>query len=180
MWIFYDNRKRSSQWLDKSKSPKTFPKPKLYQKKVMLTVWWNSEGLIHNHFLNPSETTTAEVYCGELEEMHTKLMKLKPALINRKGPILFHDNVRPHTSQTTVKKLIALRYETLFHPPYSPDLSPTDYHIFKHMDAFMKRKKFSNLENLKSYVMKFFGPNQTSFYENGMEKLLTRWQQCVE
>uniref|UniRef100_A0A0K0EG06 HTH_48 domain-containing protein n=1 Tax=Strongyloides stercoralis TaxID=6248 RepID=A0A0K0EG06_STRER len=179
-WILYDIRKRSSQWLDRSEPPKTFSKPKLYQKKIMLTVWWNFEGLIYHHFLNPGETITAEVYCEELEEMHGKLMKLKPALINRKGPILLHDNARPHISQTTVKKLIALGYETLPHFPYLPDLSLTDYHIFKHMDAFMKGKKFSNLEDLKSNVMEFLLLKDLVFYENRMEKLLTRWQQCVK
>uniref|UniRef100_A0A0K0EMP4 Histone-lysine N-methyltransferase SETMAR n=1 Tax=Strongyloides stercoralis TaxID=6248 RepID=A0A0K0EMP4_STRER len=78
---------------------------------------------------------------------------------------LLHGNARPHTSQTTVKKLIKLRYEALPHSPYSPDLSSTDYHIFKHMDAFIKEKKFSKLKYLKSNVTKFFDSKKPSFYE---------------
>ncbi|XP_036362190.1 histone-lysine N-methyltransferase SETMAR-like [Octopus sinensis] len=37
-WILYDNQKRSAQWLDADEAPQHFPKPKLHQKKVMVTV----------------------------------------------------------------------------------------------------------------------------------------------
>ena len=36
------------------------PKPKLHQKKVMVTVWWSAACLTHYSFLNPSETITSE------------------------------------------------------------------------------------------------------------------------
>ena len=32
-WILYDNRRRSSQWLDHDQAPQPFPRPKLYQKR---------------------------------------------------------------------------------------------------------------------------------------------------
>uniref|UniRef100_A0A0N5BKM6 Histone-lysine N-methyltransferase SETMAR n=1 Tax=Strongyloides papillosus TaxID=174720 RepID=A0A0N5BKM6_STREA len=71
---------------------------------------------------------TAVKYCKEKEEMRKKLSVLKPALVNKRGPILFHDNAKPHVSKTTVQKLKELEYETLPHSPYSANLSPTDYH----------------------------------------------------
>jgi histone-lysine N-methyltransferase SETMAR len=40
--ILYDNRRRSAQWLDKVEAPKYFPKPKMHQKKVTVTLWWSS------------------------------------------------------------------------------------------------------------------------------------------
>ena len=61
--VLYDNWRCSAQWLDTKKAPRHFPKPKLHQKKVMLTVWWCATGLIHYSFLNAGETITAEKYC---------------------------------------------------------------------------------------------------------------------
>ncbi|KOC63507.1 Histone-lysine N-methyltransferase SETMAR [Habropoda laboriosa] len=52
--------------------------------------------------------------------MRKKLFVEQPSLVNRKGPILLHDNARPHVSQFTIRKI----HETLKHPPYSPDVSP--------------------------------------------------------
>ena len=101
----------------------------MHQKKVMVTVWWFKAGLIHHSFLNPGETITAETYCQQIDEMHQKLRQKQPLLVNRKGPILLHDNARPHVSVMTWQKLHELSYETLDHPPNSPDLWPTDYHF---------------------------------------------------
>ena len=45
-------------------------KPNLHQKKVMVTVWWSAASLIHQNFLNPSETITSEKYAQQINEMH--------------------------------------------------------------------------------------------------------------
>lgn len=179
-WILYDNRRRSAQWLDRDQAPQHFPKPNLHQKKVMVTVWWTAAGLIHHSFLNPGETITAEKYCNQIDEMHQKLRQQRPALVNRKGPILLHDNARPHVAQPTLQKLNELGYETLPHPPYSPDLSPTDYHFFKHLDNFLQEKCFKNQDDAKNAFNDFIASRTPEFYATGINKLISRWQKCVD
>lgn len=179
-WILYDNRRRSAQWLDHDEAPKHFPKPKLHQKKVMVTVWWSAAGIIHYNFLNPGETITAEKYCHELDEMHQKLREKQPALVNRRGPILLHDNARPHVSRMTLQKLNELGYETLPHPAYSPDLSPTDYHFFKHLDNFLQEKIFNNQAAAENAFEEFVDSRTPEFYCNGINKLVSCWQKCVD
>lgn len=179
-WILYDNRRRSAQWLDHDEAPKHFPKPKLHQKKVMVTVWWSSAGVIHHNFLNPGETITAEKYCQQIDEMHQKLRRISPALINRKGPILLHDNARPHTSMMTRQKLHDLGYEILDHPPYSPDLSPTDYHFFMHLNNFLRKKCFKNQDDAKNAFNDFIASRTPEFYATGINKLVSRWQKCID
>ena len=95
----------------------------------MVTVWWSAIGVNHYDFLKPNQTITAEIYCNQLADKHVCLQKGRPALVNRRGPILLHDNARPHVARLTVQKLTDLGYETLPHPSYFPDLSPTDYHF---------------------------------------------------
>lgn len=179
-WILYDNRRRSAQWLDSGEAPHHFPKPKLHQKKVMVTVWWSAAGLIHHSFLNPGETITAEKYCQQIDEMHQKFRRMCPRLVNMKGPILLHDNARPHVAQPTLQKLNALGYETLPHPPYSPDLSPTDYHFFKHLDNFLREKCFKNQDDAKNAFNDFVASRTPDFYSTGINKLVSRWQKCVD
>ena len=119
----YDNRKRGYVWVDKHAPPTTFSKPNLHPQKVLLSVWWCCNGVIHYNFLQPGQTITAESYCRDLDLMHQKLQTFWPAVVNRKGPILLQDNARPHTSKTTRQKLTQLNIEVLPHPAYSPDLS---------------------------------------------------------
>ena len=82
---------KPAQWVDQE-VPKEFPKPNLHEKKVMVTVWWSVACLILYSFLNPSETNTSEKYSWQTDEMHQKLQCLQPRMLNRKDPILLHDN----------------------------------------------------------------------------------------
>ncbi|CAG9113468.1 unnamed protein product [Plutella xylostella] len=44
----------------------------------------------------------------------------------------------------TATKLEELQLECLRHPPYSPDLAPTDYHFFRNLDNYLQGKKFNS------------------------------------
>jgi len=47
-----------------------------------------------------------------------------------KGVLFLHDNAPAHRALATQKKLAYLGFQCLDHPPYSPDLAPSDYHLF--------------------------------------------------
>lgn len=179
-WVLYDNRRRSAQWLEADEKPKHVPKKSLHPKKTMITVWWSAAGLIHYNFLKTGESITAQSYCNEIDVMHQKLLQNQPALVNRKGPILLHDNARPHVSRITTQKLHDLKYEVLPHPAYSPDLSPSDYYMFKHVDKFLTNKMFRNEGDIQNAILQFFESRNPDFYEKGIYALLPRWQKCIE
>uniref|UniRef100_A0A5S6QEK5 Histone-lysine N-methyltransferase SETMAR n=1 Tax=Trichuris muris TaxID=70415 RepID=A0A5S6QEK5_TRIMR len=148
--------------------------------KVNLQNTFPNQKSTKRSLLKPGQTVTAETYCAELEKMHEKLQRSRPALANRKGPILLHDNARPPISQMTIQKLHHLGYETLSHPPYSPDLSPTDYHIFKHLDHFLQGKQFKNEKEAKTAFEEFIASKTPDFYATGMNAIVRRWQKCVD
>ena len=47
-----------------------------------------------------------------------------------KGVLFLHYNAPAHQALATQKKLSYLGFQCLDHPPYSPDLAPSDYHLF--------------------------------------------------
>lgn len=112
--------------------------------------------------------------------MHQKLFKKKPSLVNKKSPILLHDNVRLHISKTTLQMLNELKFETLPHPPYSPHLASTDFFFFKNLDQFLKDKIFNDEESIKIVFEAFIASREAKFYSNGMKKLISRWEQCAK
>ena len=179
-WILFDNRKRSASWLDPGSVPKQCSKRKLTPRKVMVTVWWSSAGVIHHSFLPNGVSITADVYCEELNTMMEKLAHLQPALVNRSSPLLLHDNARPHTAQQTVSKLQELGLEALRHPPYSPDLAPTDYYFFQNLDNFLAGKKFNTREAVQNAFEEFVASRPADFFKKGINKLPLRWQRCID
>ena len=63
-------------------------------------------------------------------KLDKEIKEKRPELATRKGVIFHQDNARPHTPLATRKKLLELGWEVIPHPPYSPDLAPSDYHLF--------------------------------------------------
>ena len=84
----------------------------------MLSLWWDMRGFIHYELLCPNQTITTAKYCSQLEDLKTALSLKRPALLNRKGVVLQHDNARPHTARIT-RKIMSFNWEVLPYPPYS-------------------------------------------------------------
>ncbi|KOC61248.1 Histone-lysine N-methyltransferase SETMAR [Habropoda laboriosa] len=124
------------------------------------------------NFLKPGEAVRAVKYCHEIDKMHI--------LVNLKGPILLHDNAQPHVSQITVQKLTELGYETFPHPPYSPELSPTDYHLFNHLENFLREKNLKTQAAAENAFEEFIDSRIPEFYNTGIKKLVLRSQKCTE
>ena len=116
------------------RNSKALPKAKLAPKKGLGHYWWSASSLIHCSFLNPGKTIISEKYAQQISEMDWKPKCRQPALINIKGLILLHDYAQPHVTQPMLQKLNELDYEVLPHPSHSSDLSPTNYHFFKHLN----------------------------------------------
>ena len=89
-------------------------------------------------------------YALELDEMHLKLQRLLTAWVNRKGPILLRGNTCLHSAQPKLQKLHELGYNVLPHLPHSPDLSPTDSHLFKHFDNCLQGKCFHSQQEAEN------------------------------
>jgi len=104
--------------------------------------------------------------------------KLKPTLANRMGPIL--RNTWPHVSQPVLQKLNELGHEVLPHAPYSPDLSPTNCHFFKHLDNFLQGKCLQNQQEAENAFQEFAESWSTDFYATGINQLTSHWQKCID
>ncbi|KOC70341.1 Histone-lysine N-methyltransferase SETMAR [Habropoda laboriosa] len=96
--------------------------------------------------------------------MHKKLFVKQASLVNRKGPILLHDNVRPHVSQFTIRKIHELGYETLKHPTY-----PLQITIFLNISI-----TFCDKEDAVNTFVEFIHSRTPDFYCNGIETLAKR------
>jgi hypothetical protein len=46
--------------------------------------------------------------------------------------VMVHDNARPHTAAATQDLMVTFGWEQFDHPPYSPDLAPSDFHVLLH------------------------------------------------
>jgi [histone H3]-lysine36 N-dimethyltransferase SETMAR len=173
-WVIYVNHTRKRQWLGAGESGIATPKNDLHPKKVMLSAWWGVRGIIHWELLPIGSTINAELYCQQLDRVAAKLRR-------RQDKVYFlHDNARPHTAKKTRKKVLELGWTALPHPPYSPDLAPTDYHLFRSLAHHLRDKKFDDEHDLRMDLENFFSQKSQGFYERGILSLPERWQQVID
>ncbi|GFT01945.1 histone-lysine N-methyltransferase SETMAR [Trichonephila clavipes] len=107
--------------------------------------------------LLPDNTTiNSEVYCHQLDKLNNALQQKRSELINRKGVMFHQDNAKPHTSLVTHQKLLQFEWDTMPHPPYSPDLAPSVYYLFQSLQNFLDGKTFTSNEEVKNHLDQFF------------------------
>ena len=108
--------------------PRKF-KQSLANRKLMATVFWDRKGVLLIEFMEPGTTITSETYCETLKKLRRAIQNKRRGMLTS-GLVLLHDNARPHTAARTQALLQKFCWDLFDHPLYSPDLAPSDFHLF--------------------------------------------------
>ena len=144
--------------------------------KVMGTVFWDAKRLILAEFLEPGQTITAARYVQTLHKLHRALCDKRPG----RNIIILHDNARPHAAHLTSEANANMGWEVLPHPSYSPDLAPSDYHLFGFVKDQLRRQRYETTEAIQKAVRQCLQMAGMEFYRRGIFKLPERWQKRVQ
>lgn len=170
----------SKSWGNVGHKPVACTKPDLHGTKVMLCVWWDQLGVVYYELLKQGQTVTGELYKQQLQRLSRALRVVRPQYrLRHDNVILQHDNARPHTSQVVKEYLNELNWEVLSHPPYSPDLAPSDYHLFRSMAHGLADQQFETYDQCQKWVNDFFQARDPEFWRRGIRMLPERWAKVV-
>jgi histone-lysine N-methyltransferase SETMAR len=123
----------------------------------MLCVWWNFEGIIHFELVPNNLAIDAELCSAQLDRMYAELSRKYLALVNRRRVLLQQDNASPHTARKTKGRLRELDApELLPHPAYSPDHAPSDFHLLRPMEHFLRGRSFKTVEDVEIVCREYF------------------------
>jgi len=139
------------------------------------TVFWDAEGLILAEFLERGQNITAARYVQSLHKLHRALRDKRPG-----RNIILHNNARPHAARLTSEAIAKMGWEVPPHPSYSPDLAPSDYHLFGFVKDQLRGQRYETTEAIKKAVRQCLRMAGTEFYRRGIFKLPERWKKCVQ
>jgi len=74
-------------------------------------------------------------------------------------------NAPAHQSLATQNKLAYVGYQCLDYPPYSPDLAPSDYHLFPGLKKTIERSPSSDAEVIAALETWLDGQPSEFFFE---------------
>ncbi|GBP75737.1 Mariner Mos1 transposase [Eumeta japonica] len=88
--------------------------------------------------------------------------------------ILLDDNACPHVAVPMNNYLKTLDWEVLPHPPYSPDIAPSYYHLFRSMAHTLSELRFTSYEDTKNWVDSWIASKDKEFFRFGIRTLPER------
>ncbi|WKY03934.1 hypothetical protein Q1695_005145 [Nippostrongylus brasiliensis] len=115
-------------------------------------------------YINPAKQLVQEV--GQRHAL------IRPQRFKR---LILFDNATPRRVKVTTQKLAQLGYVRVLPPPYSPDISPCDYHIFFSLQDFLARRDTRSQADFEKHVNQWINSRKKQFWEDGIRKLAERW-----
>lgn len=180
-WVYLVNHNRSKRWVPRGQATPSVPRQDRFGRKVMICVWWNFEGVLHYELVPNGRAINAELYCQQLDRVHDKLVKKYPTLVRQKRVLFQQDNAKPHTAKKVKEKFEEFDdVEILPHPPYSPDIAPSDYGLFRSMQHFLKGRRFESFDEVEEACQEFFDSKEPEWYFAQIRMLADRWQKVTE
>jgi len=132
------------------------------------------------HYLPKGQTIKAEYYSSLLVQLKDTLKEKRRGKIT-KAVLFLHDNAPAHRALATQKKLAYLDCQYLDHPPYSPDLAPSDCHLFPGLKKQLKGRHFSpGVEFIPASETWLGGQLSEFLFLSDLKKLEQRAKKCIE
>jgi len=97
--------------------------------KFLASSFWDQNGILLIDYLPKDQTINAEYYSSLLVQLKDTLKEKRLGNVS-KVVLFLHDNTPSHRALASQKKLAYLGFQCLDHPPYSPELAPSDYRLF--------------------------------------------------
>jgi histone-lysine N-methyltransferase SETMAR len=116
----------------------------------------------------------AEYY---LDHILTELLPLRLQADGRRL-VLHADNARAHTARKCQAFCTENRLRPAVHPPYSPDLAPSDFFLFGHLTHLLHGAIFASREELLAAVHKIVAGIPQETLHGGFQHWVERLE-CV-
>ena len=69
--------------------------------------------------------------------------------------------------------------KTVPHPPYSPDLAPSDFRLFPKLKENLRGYRYETIEEMKEAVTKVTDTLTQEDFHRAFQKLLERYNKCI-
>ena len=150
VWLYlYDpeTKQQSSVWVEKGSKPPVKFKVGPSAKKVMAIIFWDAKGIIYIEYMVDGRTVTGARFANSVRKFKEEVLKKRRGKV-RAGLVLHMDNAPAHTSHVAQAASRESGIELLPHPPYSPDLAPSDYWLFPNLKKTLKGRRFKDTSDV--------------------------------
>ena len=175
-WFFFENPR---DWIwQKSTDPRQKKiRRNISSKKIMISVVWSSNGIHSITKLNQGEKFNRDFFINTVLKDLEENMKIKRPKKILKGLYLHMDNARPHCVGNELQKKDIKRIP---HPPYSPDLAPSDFYLFGYLKNQISGNDFDSSKELFGKIKEILLSIPLTVLRSVYEEWVSRLKKCIE
>jgi histone-lysine N-methyltransferase SETMAR len=150
-WISWDNQLRGMWAEDRDDVPRNVNRVVSF-KKTMLSVYFTRWGFVSIEFLPQGQNYNSQFFIETiLPSIEMKMAEHRPRL-GATGAHPHMDNAKPHRSKKSIEKGDEMGFVLVPHPPYSPDIAPSDFFLFGYLKERLAGTSFPDEKTLISAV----------------------------
>ena len=168
-WIYYENP-RTSMWILNGSTPPTVSRRNIGAKKCMIAVFWSRLGIASITMLPKGQKFNRDFFLNNV-------FRDFEALTPRYKKFVHFDNARPHLID---QYLDEKKIKRLPHPPYSPDLAPSDFFLFGYLKMKLEGCVFEDEEDLFMKVKNILYSIPSQYFIDAYTNWIERLYEVIE
>ncbi len=174
-------RRSMSAWLRKNETRPHKVFQDRYVKKVMLVIFWDAKGIVHHEFVPQRQGVNKDYYLEVMRTLRERIRRRRTVMWRRNSFWIHHDGAPAHQADNVVNFLENTGSHLLPHPPYSPDLAPSDSFLFARLKKNLWGHIFQDIAELQRRVDQEIGLITVEEFNHAMtDSWSKRLQKCVD
>lgn len=181
-WVHHfdpESKVQSKEWRHRGSPPPRKFRVQPSAGKIMATIFWDAEGILLIDYLERGQTITGQYYATLITQLRDSIKEKRKGKLSR-GILFNQDNASVHKSLVALNAIHNAGFELMAHPPYSPDLAPSDFYLFPKLKECLRGNKFNSDDEVMTAVEEFFCDQNPEFFEKGITMLEHRWNKCLQ
>jgi hypothetical protein len=145
---FYLSTNHESIWLEDGEEVPQRARKTIGSQKVMVTIFWSPRGFSVVEALPKNEKFNSKYMTDTIIPALVTANKQAPESYSEHQSYIHFDNATPHKSVVTQSVLVQNKFKVVKHPPFSPDLAPSDFYLFGTVKGKLIGETFNSADEL--------------------------------
>jgi histone-lysine N-methyltransferase SETMAR len=116
----------------------------------MMIIFWDKDGVLLIDYLLFGNMTNDSCYASIFERLRAVILRKRRDKL-RHGVLLLHEHIPAHRYTIVQANIRQTDFVELNHSVYSPDIAPSDYHLFSNFKKILRGKKLSSDDEAVSH-----------------------------
>ena len=180
-WFYFrkiGSKQSNASWVVDGQSPRTVVKRGQFELKTMFSIFFKSTGVVHMTYLESGKTIDNVMYLNDCLKPLVRVLNQQRPVSSTKNLKFHHDNARPHVHSRVKSYLKSQNFIIMDHPPYSPDLAPSDFWLFDYIKQ--RLGSHTSVQSLNSEITEIVSSIPQDEYLKTFKKWLERMELCIK